>query len=139
MDPKWKAFIDSIGNASRDDSIGSADSTESVPKWVGWLAGGLVALLVCLVGAFVACKKGLLQLGDCLEAAGGFLRQATAAPASAGQPAPNPTPPNGQPIGVGPSVRRGRTDDSLEMRLASNEREQRRTAQWSSVPRSECV
>ena len=139
MDPKWKAFILSMGNATREEPAGPTDSLESVPEWVGWLVGGLVAALVTLAGVFVACRKGLLQLGQCLEAAGGFFRQAGANPEGNGQPAANPTLPNGQPTGVGSSVRRGRTDDSLEMRLASNEREQRRTAQWSDAPGSECV
>ena len=139
MDPKWKAFILSMGNATREELAGPTDPNESVPEWFGWLVGGLVAALVTLAGLFIACKKGLLQLGQCLEAAGGFFLQAGANPGGNGQPAANSTLPNGQPIGVGSSVRRGRTDDSLEMRLASNEREQRRTAQWSAVPGSECV
>ena len=140
MDPKWKAFIQEMGNASRKDPAGSAETSVSVPDWVGWLVGLLVVLLVALAGVVAAVRKGLLQLGDCLEAAGGFFRRLASFPAREGQAAAD-IPPVGQPIGVGPSDNNGRSDDSLEMRMASNERERRRqrVVQWSTMPRSECV
>ena len=141
MDPKWKAFIEMMGNATRGDPVDSPESTDSVPAWVVWLVGSLVAVLVVLTGILTAIRKGCLQLGECLEAVGGFFRGLGRAPAGDAQHAANGPQPAGQPAGVGPPGQIGRSDDSLEMRLASNERENRRqgVVRWSTVPRSQCV
>ena len=143
MDPRWKAFIQRMDNASREDPVGPPESSDPVLVWVGWLVGGLVMVLVVLGGVFAAVRKGLLQLGGCLEAAGGFFRRLARAPAEDSQPTADAPQPTGRPTGVGPPGTNGRSDDSLEMRLASNERENRRqgVVRWSTMPRSrsECV